>query len=246
MSKGNAPAKFSSASIQAYPIARLLSPRTCLSLHRQGFMATHLEIELKWALSSTAHAQLERELIRFIGTGRRLAQDNLFFDTQDRRLRRALLNLRIRRENDAILLTCKGKLPTGPAGAHQHQEWETWLNPSIWPQVEAGNLLATELPLPPPVLAALSGAPLVALGGFHNDRLCFDHPQHPVALLCLDRTDFGAGRIDYELEIESEHPADCSQLWQAQLNQWNIPFVQQPITKFARYLMLHGPVERSS
>jgi len=134
------------------------------------------------------------------------------------------------------LLTCKGKLPTGPAGAHQHQEWESWLDPELWPQVEAGDLSRLNLPLPPPVVQALAGAPLIALGGFHNDRLCFDHSQHPAALLCLDRTDFGANRIDHELEIESEYPEACADMWRAQLNAWQIPFTQQPITKFARFL----------
>ncbi len=199
-------------------------------------MAHHVEIELKWALSPTGHTQLKQALISHMGPGVPLSQDNRFFDTVDRRLRRALLNIRLRRENDGLLLTCKGKLPTGPAGAHQHQEWETWLDPDLWPVVAAGDLSRINLPLPAPIVEVLAGAPLVALGGFYNDRLCFHHSNYPAALLCLDRTDFGANRFDHELEIESEFPEACADKWRAQLNEWQIPFTQQPITKFARFL----------
>ncbi len=199
-------------------------------------MASHIEIELKWALSPTGYEQLKQALINQMGPGIPLSQDNRFFDTVDRRLRRSLLNIRLRRENDGLLLTCKGKLPTGPAGAHQHQEWETWLDPKLWPLIAAGDLSRTNLPLPAPIEEALAGAPLMALGGFCNERLCFNHSTYPAALLCLDRTNFGANRFEHELEIESEYPEACADKWRAQLNEWQIPFTQQPITKFARFL----------
>jgi uncharacterized protein YjbK len=52
----------------------------------------------------------------------------------------------------------------------------------------------------------------------------------------LDRTNFGENRIDYELEIESEHPEACASKWRELLHSWKIPFTQQPMTKFARFL----------
>jgi uncharacterized protein YjbK len=203
-------------------------------------MAEHLEIELKWALDLAGHAILTRELERVLGAPRVLEQDNRFFDTPDRRLRRAALNLRLRRENDRLLMTCKGRGGIGAAGEHRHTEWEEWLDPSRWAAVERGILSADDLPLPEPVRQALSGGRLEALGGFANRRLEFHQHHEPVALLCLDRTDFLGKRIDHELEIETAAPQVIADLWRRHLDNWGVHFTSQPITKFARFLTLSG------
>lgn len=203
-------------------------------------MAEHLEIELKWGLDAVGHARLATELERLLGPPRRLTQDNRFFDTADRRLRRNLLNLRLRRENEALLLTCKGKAGIGTAGEHRHTEWEEWLDPAWWATVERGELVAERLPLPETVRRVLDGERLQALGGFTNQRLEFHHPGTPAALLCLDRTDFPTRRVDYELEIETTAPELHAREWQARLREWQVVITPQVMTKFARFLSLSG------
>lgn len=203
-------------------------------------MAEHLEIELKWALDPAGHATLTHELERALGAPRLLEQDNRFFDTADRRLRRAALNLRLRRENDRLLMTCKGRGGIGAAGEHRHTEWEEWLDASRWSAIERGVLSVDDLPLPEPVRQALGNGRLEALGGFANRRLEFHQHDDPAALLCLDRTEFLGARIDHELEIETASPVVIAERWRRILDGWGVVFTAQPITKFARFIALSG------
>jgi uncharacterized protein YjbK len=200
-------------------------------------MTEHLEIELKWRLDADGHARLASHLSGLLGTPRVLEQDNRFFDSPDRRLRQAALNLRLRRENDALLMTCKGRGGVTADGEHRHTEWELWLDPSAWEAIAAGHA-PRDLPLPEVVRSALGDAPLCALGGFTNQRLEFHHHDEPTALLCLDRTHFPGGRTDHELEIETAAPATHAPLWAARLDGWGVPFSPQPLTKFGRFLAL--------
>lgn len=219
-------------------------------------MLDHQEIELKWALTAHAHDQLLPRLVHDLGPATVLQQENRFFDTADRRLRAARMNLRLRRENHRLLLTCKHKAgsagPTLINGLSEHREWECELDQSLaWPaaadQSAAADQASTPpaawslaLPLPQPVREALGGQPLEALGGFANCRHEFQLERAGFSeLLCVDRTDFG-GRTDYELEIETTDPAATSAYWQARLAAWNIPWENQALTKFARFLALTG------
>jgi uncharacterized protein YjbK len=203
-------------------------------------MAEHLEIELKWELDAHGHAALGRALTQALGEPRVLEQDNRFFDSADLRLRRAALNLRLRRENDRLLMTCKGRGGIGADGEHRHTEWEEWLDPATWAAVTSGRVHTGDLPLPDPVRSALGDAVLVPLGGFANHRLEFHYRTDPAALLCLDRTNFLGLRTDYELEIETAAANEHASLWRRQLNDWGIGFRPQPLTKFARFISLAG------
>jgi len=203
-------------------------------------MAEHLEIELKWALDGAGHATLTRELERTLGAPRVLEQDNRFFDTPDRRLRRAALNLRVRRENERLLLTCKGRGSIGASGEHQHTEWEEWLDATRWTTIEQGIVAADELPLPEPVRQALGTGRLEALGGFSNHRQEFHQHDEPAALLCLDRTTFCGTHIEHELEIETNAPQVIAERWRRHLDAWSVRFAPQPLTKFARFIALNG------
>lgn len=206
-------------------------------------MLDHQEIELKWALTAQAHDQLLPRLVSELGPAHVLVQENRFFDTLDRRLRGARMNLRLRRENSRIVLTCKHK--AGPAaatlkgGLSEHREWECDL-----PEALASGMAAPDaawsaaLPLPEPVRAALGGQPLVALGGFANRRHEFHAERGGLSeLLCLDRTDYVV-RIDHELEIETADPAATGAFWRERLAAWDIRWDAQTLTKFARFLAL--------
>jgi uncharacterized protein YjbK len=177
-----------------------------------------IEIELKWALDAAGHARLAG----LLAPVHALEQDNRFYDSADRRLQRAGLNVRVRREDGRIVLTCKRRLPPDASGATRHEEHERTLADD------------RDLPLPPAWRTVLAGAPLVCLGGFANRRL--EHQDGP-HLLCLDRTDFGA-RIDHELEIETAEPEAACARWSEKLNGWGIAWTPQPFTKFARFLAL--------
>jgi uncharacterized protein YjbK len=199
-------------------------------------MAHHLEVELKWALEPAGYARLAGLLAGELGPARVLEQDNRFFDAADLRLRRAGLNLRLRREDGRLLMTSKRRAGAGGEGVHRHDEWEEWLDPGLWERLDAPDLAAA-LPLPEPVRAALGGAPLVALGGFANRREEFRSASDGREdLLCLDRTVLPGGRIDHELEIETSAPEAAAAEWGARLRAWTVAFTPQPATKFARFL----------
>ncbi len=211
-------------------------------------MDHHLEVELKWSLGPAEFAQLSDRLAALLGQPRWLEQDNRFFDSADGRLSRNRLNLRLRRENQDLLMTCKRKAGAADAlGATRHDEWEQWLDPALWllladPQVDLARLL----PLPPLVAAALDGAALCALGGFSNLRLEFRAGRPGGGdLLCLDRTTFPGGRVDHELEIETGDPAASAAHWRGILGSWGIAAQVQGETKFARYLALSRPAAGS-
>ena len=188
----------------------------------------HQEIELKWALDEAAWRRLGHELRTLLGAPRVLAQHNRFYDSADLRLRRAGLNLRLRDESGRVLLTCKRRVARD-GGLHHHEEWESWLDPA-----PMGIPDPATLPLPAHVVDALADAPLIAIGDFANLRNEFDHGDE---LLCLDRTDFNL-RIDHELEIETVEPTTTAATWSRRLEQWNIAYAPQPLTKFARLLAL--------
>lgn len=199
-------------------------------------MHAHQEIELKWALDDAGHRLLGRALARELGPPARLEQRNRFYDSADRRLRRAGLNLRLREENGRLLLTCKRRVAQED-GLHHHEEWEQWLDgaPGEPPALRS-------LPVPEPWIAALAEAPLELVGGFANTR---DEFRAAGDLLCLDRTDFLGRRVDYELEIETAD-ADASRArWTAKLKEWGVSWRPQPLTKFARMLELSAEARPS-
>lgn len=207
-------------------------------------MRDQQELELKWALTAAEHARLLAQLTAAHGAPHLLAQENRFFDTADRRLRAQRMNVRIRRENRRWVLTCKHKEMTAVAtadGLSAHREWEDDLPPAAVAGMAAPDAAWTaSLPLPAPFVTLLAGASLQALGGFANQRSEWHVTRDGLAeLLCLDQTQF-AGRVDYELEIETADPAATATFWRAQFAAWHIPVVIQPLTKFARFLALES------
>lgn len=204
-------------------------------------MGSHLEVELKWALDADGHARLLAALTTELGPPQVLEQHNRFLDSTDLRLRRAGLNLRLRRENDRLLMTCKRKIDDGDSGSdsglHRHDEWEAWLDPGLWNATAAS--CTKYLSLPEPHLVALAGAELSDLGGFANKRAEFHlRRAGDDDLLCLDRTDFNGWRTDYELEIETSDPTGAARYWGGRLADWNITWQPEARTKFARFLAL--------
>ena len=207
----------------------------------------HQEIELKWALTPAGHEHLSSRLPADLGPGQVLDQDNCFFDTVDRRLRQARMNLRLRHENGRVILTCKRKPQSGlslVAGLAHHDEWEQELpDELVAGSANPDHRWSAALPLPKPIRAALGGQDVRAIGGFRNLRLAFQVERHGLQeLVCLDRTDFGT-RIDYELEIETVDPSATRRHWLARFAQWGIAAEPQETTKFARFIALHAEID---
>lgn len=204
-------------------------------------MRDHLERELKWALTAAEYGRLLELLTSAHGAPHLLVQENRFYDSADRRLRAIRMNIRIRRENQHFILTCKHKSATTQAadGLSSHHEWEDALPASLVAGMAQPDAAWSEaLPLPEPVRAALAGQSLQALGGFHNQRQEWQVTRDGVdEVLCLDCTSFGE-RLDYELEIETSDPVASATYWRERFGQWRLPVVVQSLTKFARYLAL--------
>jgi uncharacterized protein YjbK len=193
-----------------------------------------VELELKWALDADGHAALARRLPELLGQGHELRQDNRFCDCADGRLRAKRMSIRLRRENDRLVLTCKSRGAVSGDGLHSHDEFECELPAAWWAQADVPQDL--DLPLPDAWREVLAGAPLISLGGFANLRLEFHDGPH---LLCLDRTDFG-GRVDHELEIETPDPSSALPRWRTQLASWGVAWAPQPLTKLHRFLQRAG------
>ncbi|GDY14824.1 hypothetical protein LBMAG53_37020 [Planctomycetota bacterium] len=201
-------------------------------------MASQLEVELKLILDEPGHVRLAEVLAAEHGPGQVLEQRNRFFDTADRRLRRAGLNLRLRREalrdghRERLVMTCKRAAAAAMGGIHRHDEWEAEIDPALW-ELPAAEL-PLRLPLPEPHTEALGQATTELIGGFANRRIEW---HLPTALACLDRTVFSgpAGeRIDHELEVESAEPDPAS--WRRRFAALGLAWREQPATKFARFL----------
>lgn len=195
-------------------------------------MQPHHEIELKWLLDGAAdHARLAERLAGLLGPARRLEQRNRFYDTADRRLQSARVNLRLRCENGVWIVTCKQRVAASD-GLHHHHEWERILG-------EVADPLAAALDgdLPTVIRTALDGTTPDCLGGFDNLRLAWDESDEEV---CLDETRF-PGRIDHELEVETTAVEACRSRWQERFATWGIAVRPAIATKFARFLALAGP-----
>lgn len=190
------------------------------------------EIELKWMLHQADYHRLLEHLNQAFGPGDRLQQSNHFYDTPDRRLFAAKVNLRLRCENDHWIVTCKQKVATAQQGLHHHSEWEQALpDASNADQALAAAIAAG---LPETVTHALQGAMPKRLGGFDNLRFDWRQQHEHVS---LDHTNFSQ-RVDYELEVETNDPTASTTAWNQRMADLSIAASPSQTTKFARFLQI--------
>lgn len=196
--------------------------------------AAGIESEIKWRLEAAGHARIEAALRRELGPPQRLIQRNRFYDSADARLRRRGTSLRLRLENQRLLMTCKRQLST-TGGYHRNHEDERWLSTALWPACTAtGAAVEALLPLPEAIREALGAAPLRCLGGFDNLRLGWRRGAEAVA---LDRTDY-AGRWDHELEVETDDAPASRSWWEGLMTRCGVAFRDQPLSKLHRLVDL--------
>jgi uncharacterized protein YjbK len=200
-------------------------------------MDAHQEIEIKWWLDQDGHAMLDRRLAERLGPARILRQANRFFDTIDGHLRAHRMSLRLRMENERLIVTCKRRVRPASEIYHHHDEWEHEIDPALWSQLpEDAPFAAARFPVPPAAADLVGTTDLAQIGAFTNQRHEFRNDDD---LLCLDRTDFGV-RIDHELEIETPHPEESHARWALILDGWGVRWNPQPKTKLSRLLEIRA------
>jgi uncharacterized protein YjbK len=198
------------------------------------------EIEWKLVLDAAAAARLTAALALRLGPGTAREQENRFIDTPDRRLRRARMNLRLRRERcpSGTIVLVTGKRPPAAArtapGLFHHDEIESVVNDPPWDALLAD---LRRVPLHPDWQAALGDAPRVDLGGFSNQRLTWDADGEHI---CLDETHFPDGRVDHEVEIETNDPERTEARWRRLLAAVAAPWRPQTKSKFFRFMECAG------
>ena len=188
-----------------------------------------IEQELKCALDQHGYESLHQRLHQHLGPPARLSQTNYFFDTKQGTLQHNLRSIRLRQENQSLVLTCKQLIQH--TAEHQEQaEWELRLNPCMLAYaLRQPQSLHHSIPLPAATYDLIRHQELMIIGSMHNDRLQW----HSDALhLMLDRTEFPGSSIGYELEIEGD-PQNFRH-WKSQLRLWNIPWKPQPRSKLHR------------
>lgn len=190
--------------------------------------------ETEWKLGIPDEATFEA-LVREAG-GRcepPALQENVFFDTPQGALRRRHIGLRLRREGDAVTLTAKG--PAAASARHAALAERAEIEAPVDPE-RAGRVLERGEPLEPlldlfepaagedvpaarALLAtlreAIAGSRLQRLGSFRNERVrvstALRAPEGGApreVVLEFDRTDFGAGVVEREVELEVDEAGD--------------------------------------
>lgn len=192
--------------------------------------ADGLECELKWTLLPAEASRLADALSIQAGPPQVQEQENRFFDSSGLVLARSGRSIRLRRQGQQLLLTCKTRMP--PSGdIHRCGEWERHLSPVLWPQLEHIDPLLA-LPLPQWMVHDLIPGELHCLGGFANRRLRW---RIDGAEIAIDHSRYAEGG-DCELEIEAGNVAVLRPQWLELLAALDIPTRPQPATKLERFL----------
>ncbi|KAG2498010.1 hypothetical protein HYH03_004268 [Edaphochlamys debaryana] len=162
------------------------------------------------------------------------AQANYFFDGPNRELnsRRVVLRLRTYNGDQKATITIKGKqvLENGIGTA---SEVEEDVAPAKAPgYLAAPSAMLAEVPLVKSMANKFGVTSLVGLGGFKNQRDCFDWEGHTLE---LDETVFEHG-ILYEIEVETDKPVELRTKLEAFLSALGVPFSYSQTSKFANFI----------
>ncbi len=210
------------------------------SVTMESSINTKKEIEIKLDLSSfTGYLKL----LGYIGeTAGEIRQQNAFFDTEDGRLEAGGWALRVRAETSRGLVTIKSRA-TQNGAAHVRDEIEDEISRGQALECLALRLDVMSLDVAPILfLKDKFGAELQVAGlvKFDNYRQCKSMRVGDMTLaLEIDRTEFTDGSVDYELEVELSETSQVEAVTDSLaklFDSLDIPFVRQPLSKFARAL----------
>ena len=202
--------------------------------HRMG-----REIEIKLNLDSFTNYL---KLLGFLGQiEREERHQNAFFDTEDRKLAEAGWALRVRAEDNRGLVTIKS-IATRSGAALIRQEMEAEIS-----RAEAFDCLALQrdvmsFPVVPIdyLKDKLGELTLMVLVKFENlrQKKFFKISDHTYVFE-IDKTEFGDGSVDYELEVElpdTDRLETVDDALRKMFSTLAIPFEHQTASKFARAL----------
>ncbi len=197
------------------------------------------EIEIKLNLDCFTNYL---KLLGFLG---RIEQEelhkNAFFDTEDRKVSEAGWALRVRAEDNRGLVTIKS-IATRSGAAFIRQEMEAEIS-----RAEALDCLALQrdvmsFPIVPIdyLKDALGEQELMVLVKFENlrQKKFFKIADHTYVFE-IDKTEFGDGSVDYELEVELpdiDRLEPVESALRKMFSSLDIPFEHQADSKFARAL----------
>ncbi len=160
------------------------------------------EIEIKLDLGSFTNYL---KLMGFLGqTEKEERHLNAFFDTEDRKLSQAGWALRVRAENQRGLITIKS-IARESGSAFIRQEVEAEINRSVALDILALQSDVMEQPVLPIeyLIEKVGRVDVMILVKFENIRQKkFFRIGDFNYLLEIDKTEFGDGSVDYELEVE--------------------------------------------
>lgn len=208
---------------------------------------SNIENEIKLDLLTSFN--LELLLDKFGNPRDKIRQFNYFFDTRDMSLNKSGWALRVRieeRESTPPIaeVTAKGRSnQIGSIASRPEYEEEIPLESAN--AIVAGSLDFTELGLKPlDVLREFLGSDkLIPLLSFENYRWVFpyvfesDKSESYELELALDKTSFGDGHIDYELELEGRDPeflVSVEETMRKLFEEIEAPFIPQRVSKFKR------------
>jgi len=198
------------------------------------------EIEIKLDL---ANQDNYRRLIDNLGICQNeFHQENIFIDTIDKDFKSAEKTVRIRRENDTVTLTIKGKSVSRQNGLAIRPEINIKTDISIYNAAQNNTLSVTNLPRD--ILNQFgeleSKKPLVIIVAFENNRRQYSFDTEIGSLLLVvDATEYPDGSIEYELELElaDKNDADLALKYLSNLlENLDIPVMPQNDSKFTRAL----------
>lgn len=202
-------------------------------------LQTYQERELKWAIRPGHAQRLEHALLRKWGSGQLLNQHNRFYDSADGLLRSQRMSLRLRRENEQVVLTCKQRKSITNSLHHQQEE-ECQVNAALWAVLsDADEIDAGCLPIPPVLRRLIGSQPLRNYGGFYNQRRQWSVDGDTV---CLDHSRFSPSYTEWEVEIEigeQQQADERESYWRDYLSALNIELMTQQRSKLQRFI--EGP-----
>ncbi|MBI5510329.1 MAG: CYTH domain-containing protein [Deltaproteobacteria bacterium] len=165
------------------------------------------EVEIKLELHGATEA---KALVALLGAPQAtLAQVNVYFDAPDGSFRARGWGVRVRKENDAVVLTLKANQKSIGEFLDRN-EWNGDVDKAAWADISTGHravgalvdALAKERGIPIP--AELSLASLQALGSIETVRQVFTLPGDGAPVhLELDRTTYQDRSVIHEVEVES-------------------------------------------
>lgn len=197
------------------------------------------EIEIKLDLGSFTNYL---KLMGFLGQIEKEERHlNAFFDTEDRQLSKAGWALRVRAENKRGLITIKS-IAKESRSAFIRQEIEAEISRSTALDIMALQLNVMDQPVLPVeyLIEKIGKLDVMILVKFENLRQMKSFKIDGFSFLFeIDKTEFGDGSVDYELEVEL---SDISRVETVDDNlrkvflSLAIPFEVQTESKFARAL----------